>query len=172
MPTPAYLSITGTTQGLITEGASAADSIGGTGLSDHNDQSMILAFTHEIIVPYNPHSGDNTGPHINKAVCITKVFDKASPLLSNALAKGELLQEVKIEWYRTAGTGKQERYYTTTLTDAKIVGIKDYMPNCQDPANAHFTHLQDVHFSYAKIVWSHTEANTTGSYNWSAQEQD
>jgi type VI secretion system Hcp family effector len=32
--------------------------------------------------------------------------------------------------------GIQEHYYTTKLEDAIIVNIKDYMHNCQDPANS------------------------------------
>uniref|UniRef100_UPI00104E3859 type VI secretion system tube protein TssD n=1 Tax=Pseudomonas aeruginosa TaxID=287 RepID=UPI00104E3859 len=108
---------------------------------------------------------------------ITKVFDKASPLLLAALTSGERLTKVEIQWYRTSAAGTQEHYYTTVLEDAIIyyttvledaiiVDIKDYMHNCQDPGNAHFTHLEDVHFTYRKITWTHEVSGTSGSDDW------
>ncbi|ALS13514.1 hypothetical protein AOU28_18905 [Pseudomonas aeruginosa] len=102
----------------------------------------------------------------NKYVVITKVFDKASPLLLAALTSGERLTKVEIQWYRTSAAGTQEHYYTTVLEDAIIVDIKDYMHNCQDPGNAHFTHLEDVHFTYRKITWTHEVSGTSGSDDW------
>ncbi|HHM04790.1 MAG TPA: type VI secretion system tube protein Hcp, partial [Gammaproteobacteria bacterium] len=45
---------------------------------------------------------------------------------------------------------------------------KAYMYNCQDPANAHFTHLEDWSFSYRRIDWEHVVAGTAGSDDWRA----
>ena len=73
---------------------------------------------------------------------------------------------MEIQWYRTSAAGTQEHYYTTVLEDAIIVDIKDYMHNCQDPGNAHFTHLEDVHFTYRKITWTHEVSGTSGSDDW------
>ena len=42
----------------------------------------------------------------------------------------------------------------------------DYMLNCQDPANSHFTHLEEVHFTYRKITWTHEVCGTSGSDDW------
>jgi imidazole glycerol phosphate synthase subunit HisF len=49
-----------------------------------------------------------------------------------------------------------------------IVDINAYMPNCQDPAKAHFTHLEDVAFTYRKITWTHEVGGTEGSDDWRA----
>ncbi|VDL11320.1 Major exported protein [Pseudomonas aeruginosa] len=139
MATPAYMSITGTKQGLITAGAFTEDSVGNTYQEGHEDQVMVQGFNHEVIIPRDPQSGQPTGQRVHKPVVITKVFDKASPLLLAALTSGERLTKVEIQWYRTSAAGTQEHYYTTVLEDAIIVDIKDYMHNCQDPGNAHFT---------------------------------
>ncbi|WP_122560253.1 type VI secretion system tube protein TssD, partial [Pseudomonas viridiflava] len=93
----------------------------------------------------------------------TKVFDKSSPLLLAALTSGERLTEITIQWYRTSAAGTQEHYFTTKLEDAIIVDVKDYMHNCQDPANAHFTHLEDVEFTYRKITRTHEVSGTSSS---------
>jgi type VI secretion system secreted protein Hcp len=42
------------------------------------------------------------------------------------------------------------------------------MPNCQDPSQSHFTHLEKVSFSYRKIKWDHTVAGTSGEDDWRA----
>ena len=166
MATPAYMSVTGEKQGLITAGAFTADSVGNIYQEGHEDQVMVQAFSHQVIIPRDPQSGQPTGQRVHKALCITKVFDKSSPLLLSALTSGEKMSEVIIEWYRTSASGTQELYYTTKLEDAIIVEIKDYMHNCQDPANSHFTHLEDVHFTYRKITWTHEVSGTSGSDDW------
>nr|BFE95696.1 hypothetical protein GCM10020185_62320 [Pseudomonas brassicacearum subsp. brassicacearum] len=127
------MSVKGTKQGLITAGAFTADSVGNTYQEGHEDQVMVQAFEHQVTIPRDPQSGQPTGQRIHKPLTITKVFDKASPLLQVALTSGERLEEVKIQWYRTSAAGTQEHYYTTTLEDAIIVDIKDYMLNCQNP---------------------------------------
>ncbi|WP_249584479.1 Hcp family type VI secretion system effector [Pseudomonas viridiflava] len=166
MATPAYITITGVDQKLITEGAFTAKSVGNIYQEGHENQALVQAFSHEIFIPCDPQTGQPSGLRIHKPLCITKTFDRASPLLQQALTSGESLSEVKIEWYRTSAAGQQELYYTTRLTDATIVQIKDYMHNCQDPAMSHFTHLQDVHFAYRKIEWTHEMCGTSGSDDW------
>ncbi len=51
MATPAYMSITGTKQGLITAGAFTEDSVGNTYQEGHEDQVMVQGFNHEVIIP-------------------------------------------------------------------------------------------------------------------------
>jgi len=160
------MSIIGSKQKLITQGAFTAESVGNTYQTDRIDQIMVQAFSHEVTVPRDVQSGQTSGRHLHKPVSVTKMFDRSSPLLMNALTSGEVLTEVSITWYRTSAKGVREHYYTTTLYDAVIVDIKDYMHNCQDPANLHFTHLQDIQFNYSKIVWTHQVSGTTGSDSW------
>jgi type VI secretion system secreted protein Hcp len=166
MATPAYMSITGKKQGLITAGAFTADSIGNSYQEGHEDQVMVQGFSHEVIIPRDPQSGQPTGARVHRPMKVTKVFDKASPLILAALTSGELLSKVTIQWYRTSAAGTQEHYYTTELQDAIIVSVNDYMYNCQDPANSHFTHLEDVEFTYRKITWTHEVCGTSGSDDW------
>ncbi|MDU8497653.1 Hcp family type VI secretion system effector [Pseudomonas syringae] len=169
MPTPAYLSVTGAIQKDITNEAGLSKSIGAESQKGFANKSRIHAFTHEITIPYNPQSGGSTGQHIHHPVCITKFIDKASPLLLTALTTGEELTEVLIEWYRM-NNNVLEHYYTTRLNQARVVAIKEYIPNCQDPKNLQFSHLEDVHFSYKKISWHHKLASTDGEDSWDKQQ--
>lgn len=168
MPTPAYLSIEGVTQGPITQGAFTAESVGNIYQEGHEDEILVEAYDHVVTLPRDPQSGQPSGQRVHKPVVITKVFDKSSPLLYNALTAGEVLSTVEIKWFRTSMEGKQEHYFTIKMTDALIVDIHSFMPNCQDPGQAHFTHLEQISFSYRAIEWTHEVAGTSGSDDWRA----
>ena len=165
MPIPAYMSVEGVSQGLLTEGALTEDSVGNNFQSDHEDEFMVQAFDHNIIIPRDPQSGQPSGQRVHQPLKVTKIFDKSSPLLYQALVSGERL-ECRIEWYRTSSEGTHEHYFTHELEGAVIVDIHTVMPNCQDPGMAHFTHLEEVSFSYSTIRWTHELAGTEGSDDW------
>ena len=57
MPTPAYLSLEGTKQGLITAGTFTEDSVGNIFQEGHEDQILVQAFQHQVIIPRDPQSG-------------------------------------------------------------------------------------------------------------------
>ncbi|WP_433737948.1 Hcp family type VI secretion system effector [Pseudomonas putida] len=168
MPTPAYLVINGNRQGLITAGTFTPESVGNVYQEGHEDKILVQAFHHQITVPRDPQSGQPTGQRVHKPLMISKVFDKSSPLIFNALTSGELLDSCRIAWYRTSSAGKQEHYFSIELEDAVIVDVQTRMPSCQDPNMAHFTHLEDVYFTYRKITWTHEVCGTSGSDDWRA----
>ena len=166
MPTPAYMSIQGEKQGNITAGAFTEESVGNVYQEGHEDEVLVEAVDHTVTIPRDPQSGQPSGQRVHQALKVTKVLDKASPLIYNALTSGEKLPKVEIKWYRTSQSGSQEHYFTTRLTDAIIVDVRCNMPNAQDPQMAQFTHLEDVCFSYRKIEWTHEIAGTSGSDDW------
>lgn len=165
MPIPAYMSIEGVTQGMITEGALSEESVGNLYQEGRDDTFMVQAFDHSIMIPRDAQSGQPSGTRIHRPLTVTKVFDKASPLLYQALVTGESLT-CTIEWFRTSSEGTHEHYFTHVLEGAAIVDIQGFMPNCQDPNMAHFTHLEKVSFSYSTITWTHEVAGTEGTDDW------
>jgi type VI secretion system secreted protein Hcp len=114
MPTPAYLSVTGVKQGLITAGTFTQDSVGNIYQEGHEDQILVQAFSHQVIIPRDPQSGQPTGQRVHKPMMISKVFDKSSPLLFSALTSGEEVK-CRLEWLRTSSAGTQEHYFTIEL---------------------------------------------------------
>ena len=168
MPTPAFMKIEGSTQGLITAGAFTLESVGNVFVEGHEDEFIVQAFNHEVTIPRDPQSGQPTGQRVHQPMTITKVFDKSSPLLYQALTTGENLTTCELSWYRTSPTGSQEKYFTMKLEDAIIVNIRAMMPNCQDPGQAHFTHLEEISFAYRKISWDHVAGGTAASDDWRA----
>jgi type VI secretion system secreted protein Hcp len=159
------MSVEGVTQGLITEGALSEESVGNMYQEGHDDTFMVQAFEHNIVIPRDSQSGQPSGTRLHMPLKVTKVFDKSSPLLYQALVTGESL-ELEIEWYRTSSEGTHEHYFTHLIEGAIVVDIKAMMPNCQDPLMAQFTHLEEVSFSYSTITWTHEIAGTEGNDDW------
>lgn len=170
MPVPAYIKISGQTQGNITQGAFTADSVGNVYQEGHEDECLVQAMDGTVKIPRDPQSGQPTGTRVHEPAGFTKTFDKASPLLWQALASGEVLQ-IEQRFYRTAMTGQQEHYFTIKWTDAVLVDGKAYMPNCLDPACQQFQHMEDWKFTYRKIEWTHEKCGTSGSDDWRKPRQ-
>ena len=166
MPTPAYMTLSGANQGAMNTGASGADSIGTMSKASQEDAIQIQAFTHTVTVPKDPQSGQPTGQRVHQGFSITKVYDKSSPMLYQALATGEQIKKATIKWYRTAPTGEQEHYFTTEVEDALITNISAWMPNALRPDSASLTHMETVDFSYKQVSWTHEKAGTSGSDSW------
>ncbi|WP_144940588.1 Hcp family type VI secretion system effector [Pseudomonas alabamensis] len=166
MPTPAYISIRGETQGNITQGAFTAESVGNIFVEGHEDEILVQEISHHISVPTDPQSGQPAGQRVHGPLTFTCALNKATPLLYNALTSGEMLPTVELSWYRTSIEGKQERFFTTILTNAIIVDIDLVMPHAQDKNNKDFTQFLKVSMTYRGITWEHLIANTSGSDDW------
>ena len=166
MAIPAYMSIYGTRQKQITENASSELSIGDGYQKGHENQVMLQSVSHNIIIPRDPQTGQPTGKRIHQPFIVTKGFDKSSPLLQVALTKGEVLELVVIEWYRPTSQGGRVHYYTTTLEGAILVSMTSFMHDCQDASKGHYSHMEELQFTYRKISWEHKLSNTTGQSDW------
>jgi len=146
MPMEFYMTITGTTQGLMSQGAGIQEG--------HEDEVLCQALDHEVYIPRDPQSGQPTGSRIHKALTITKVFDKSSPKLYQALVTGERMTDVTFKYYRISPAGLVEHYFTIKLETAIIVSMKPWIPSALDPTKAFLTHMEDVSFTYTKISWT------------------
>jgi type VI secretion system Hcp family effector len=88
MSTPAYIAITGKTQGNITQGAFTADSVGNIYQEGHEDQILVQEIKHRVTTPTDPQSGQPSGQRVHKPFVFTCDLNKAIPLLYQALANG------------------------------------------------------------------------------------
>lgn len=166
MNNPIFISIKGSTQGLITEGTFTPESVGNSYQKGHENEALIKGFSHNINIPRDPQSGQPSGQRVHEPLVISKIFDKCSPLLYNALTKGETLTEVELKWYRTSYAGKPEHYFSIILEDAVIVDIDAYMENEEGQAKTQVAPLEKVAFAYRKITWRHEAASTSGEDDW------
>ncbi len=145
MPMPLHLEVEGKNQGKI-EGSCEMQGREGT--------ILVQALTHSVHIPRSPQTGLPTGKRVHGPLTITKEVDKATPKLYQALCTGEQMSSVIIKWYRIDPSGTEEHYFTTKLEDAIITEIKAWMPNALDEQKASFKHMEDVSFTYKKIIWT------------------
>ena len=171
MPTPAYMSITGETQGDITKDAYSADSVGNSWQEAHVDEFLVQELDHVLTIPRDPQSGQPTGQRVHKPVIVTKAQDCSSPLLFNALVSGEKLPECNIKFYRTSIQGKQEHYYTIKLIDALLVDMQTRMAHCQDAATSDRVTEEVLSFTYRAIEVTHEVMGKGGNDDWRAPRE-
>jgi len=82
-------------------------------------------------------------------IIVTKKLDKATPLLMQKCATGEIFPEVELEL--TAADGKT--MYRVVLTDVRISGVQSSAacnPACQT--------TEEISLNYSKISWEHTDS--------------
>jgi len=103
---------------------------------------------------------------VHKPLTFTSALNKASPLLYQALATGEMLPTVEVRWFRTSTDGKQEHFFTTKLEEATVVDIHTVLPHAQDSENENYTQLIKTSLAYRKVSWSHVVAGTEASDDW------
>jgi type VI secretion system secreted protein Hcp len=156
MPVHAYLTLKGSKQGDIK---------GSCDQEGHKGEILVQEFRHEVEIPRDPHSGQPTGRRVHKPMSLTKVFDKASPLLYQALCTGEMITEATLKWYRIKA-GTEEHYFTIQIKNGLLVTMKPYMPMCLDPKNAAYEHMEELAFSYEKIIWTWEPDGVQAEDSW------
>lgn len=146
MASPFYMTVVGTTQGNIE---------GYTPEKGHEKQIQCHALEQSIQLPFDRMTGAPQGRRFHGPIKINKSFDKSSPKLYQALATGEELKEVKLDFYRITPAGMEEKYFSITMSGAIIVEMKPHMLNHYDPELARYSHMEDISFTYKRIEWRH-----------------
>lgn len=161
MASHSYMSITGKRQGLISAGCSGQSSIGNKCQFDHEDEIMVLAYSHDMVTGNDGSVAGGRGRHM--PIVITKNIDKSSPLLANALHEREEVECI-LTLYRTSAVGGQERYYSIHLTGACIAHISQQVPHAIRMNDAEPQEL--VSIRYREIAWAHIPGATSAYSSW------
>jgi len=157
MPMPGHLWLEGQKTGKIK---------GGCTQKGREDSIFVLAFSHNITSPRDPASGLPTGKRMHKPLTVTKEVDKATPLLYNVMVNNENVKKLEIKFFQTQKTGGEKHYYTIELVNANIADMKTYYALTSDPANARLPHLEDISFTYQKILWTYVDGGITAEDDW------
>jgi len=158
-----YLTVRGVRQGLISAGASTPESIGKNYKRGHEDQILVKCCNYSISNPTHKGSGRTMGKSHSEPLAITKLLDKSSPLLHEAM-KGELLPHVQLDFYRNSRFGRPELYYKVILKNAKVVVSDAFMIlGSNEP-------LEHIYFTYGEIIFEHVQASTISQNYWQHSE--
>jgi type VI secretion system secreted protein Hcp len=149
-----FLTIKGSSQGLISEDATTPESIGNFYESGHEDEILVSKFYYGASNPTHKGSGCPLGQSSSHPFILNKRMDKSSPLLLNAYSNGETLSYIELKCYRTSYFGRPEHFYTIILEDALISNIK--LRNEQEI----------IVFTYKNIKIEHVLASTICNTAW------
>ena len=157
MASPAYLTITDD-QGTQVK----AD----VKIKGREGTAEVTAFDYDVHIPSDPNTGALTAVRKHNDAVITKTYDSASPVLFDACCRGKTLKSMKIDWYRINDKGDEEIYFTHTLTDVKVVKVRQHMLNVKKAENDRLGHLEDVFVRFAQIKLNHPDGNIQASDSW------
>jgi len=157
MPMPIHMIVEGSVQGKIE---------GDCKMAGREGTVEVVELDHSVHIPTNEQDGSPVGKRIHKPLTITKIVDKASPLLAMALCTGERCT-VTLKWYRQAGAA-EEHYFTTTLEDAVLVDQRTFIPNVFDRDTKEYQHMEKASFNYRKIIWTHETEGKQSEDDWLA----
>lgn len=131
----------------------------------------LLAYSHEIVAPYDPATGMPTGKRQHQPFRIVKLLNQGSPLLTTALTSNENITSVTVEvWSVNISTGFDEKVLVYTLTNARIASIRPWMPNHADTTALTYPPAEEIAFTYQKIDITFPANDATSSDGWNGAQ--
>ena len=124
------------------------------------------AFDYSVSIPSDKNTGQLTAIRQHHNVILIKSFDSASPILFDACCRGKTLQGGKFDWYRINDKGEEEIYFTHTLSNVKVVAVKQFMLHVKDPQNDAYNHQEEISLRFQKIELNHPDGNIKASDDW------
>ncbi|MHA1969272.1 MAG: type VI secretion system tube protein TssD [Candidatus Hodarchaeales archaeon] len=147
-----YVKIEGATQGIIQGGVQTPGYLGWI---------ESYQYSHSVYIPINPGSGAITGSKVHTPVIFVKEVDKSTPLLFKSLVHSETLIEVLFRFFNQSNYN----YFTVRLEEAKIVSIREFMPNSLNPAS-YQPLMEEISLVYTKITWTWEEEGIEFADEW------
>lgn len=99
----------------------------------------------------------------HRPLVITKEIDRASPALHTAMKEGKSFDGVKLQFWRMPpGGGREQNYYTISMSGVKVVRIQLHMENARLPANSLLPEQEDVALSYTGISYTFHAGGSKG----------
>jgi len=141
-----YLTLTGAAQGWI-RGDSSLTSMG------RENTIEAVAYSHMLIAEPDPATGLASGVHDHCPVIIVKELDRSTPQLFRAWQSNESCTAV-FKFFRPdpSGSGAEQQFYTVTLTEAHISGIRQEVLNNLDSATNTMPPIERISFTYSDIT--------------------
>ncbi|HEY4352609.1 MAG TPA: type VI secretion system tube protein TssD [Paraburkholderia sp.] len=139
---------------------------GGSEVSGREGSIEVLSVTHGVDAPVDHQTGRLTGLHSHRPLTIEKEIDRSSPLLYQAVVRGQTLAGAVLRWYRTTEAGHEENYFTMSMKDVKIASISPKLLNIKEQQHAHRNHFEIVEFRYGEISWNYHDGNLLFADAW------
>ncbi len=124
------------------------------------------AFDYTVFIPSDKNTGQLTAVRKHEDIVLNKGLDSASPVLFDACCRGKTLQSVVLDWYRIDDKGVEEKYFTHTLTNVKLVNFHQFVLHVKDPKNDGYGHQEEVSLRFQKIELNYPDGNIKATDDW------
>ncbi len=129
-------------------------------------QHRLLAYSHEIVSPRDPASGQATGKRQHQPFRIVKLINEGSPKLLTAMKNNEALTEVVVDIWTPSVTGVETKLLTYTLKNARIVSLRPWMPNKSDTSAQPYPPAEEIAFVYESIRLTFHNGGIESTDDW------
>lgn len=157
-----FMTMTGQSQGRID---------GEVTQRGREDQHRLLAYSHEIVSPRDPASGQATGKRQHQPFRIVKLINQGSPKLLTAMRNNEALTEVVVDIWSPSQTGAEIKLLTYTLKNARIVSLRPWMPNKSDTSAQPYPPAEEIAFVYESIRLTFHNGGIESTDDWNGNAQ-
>ncbi|MCL1123467.1 type VI secretion system tube protein TssD [Shewanella surugensis] len=140
---------------------------GCTQAGDKLDKVLVYSYEHNLEIPSDANTGAAIGSKKHKPYKIVKAVDKATSDVFTLWKSGKQVT-VTHDLYRINASGVEEKYFTTTLENAIVVGIKNHTPDTFADTSDKFQDMEEVTFTYSKITKLYIEGNLEAQDGWDA----
>jgi len=154
-----FMQVTGQKQGVIR---------GEVTQKGRENQHRLLAYSHEIVTPRDAASGLPTGRRQHQPFRIVKLLNEGSPQLMTALTTGENLTSVVINVWTPSAVGTEIVLMTYTLTNARIVSLRPWMPNHSDASAVNYPPSEEIAFTYQRITVTYQPGGVESVDDWNS----
>ena len=149
MAEPVYLFLK--VNGVTVEGDSTETSLG------RQNAIECLYYRQGVALPTTSY-GLTSGRRTYEPLVIRKRVDRSSPLLANALTGNRRVDGV-FKFFRLSpsGDGTTEHYYTTEITQGRIVAITQFVTDVEEPGDLPDQPFEEIAFVFNQIQWTWTD---------------
>jgi type VI secretion system secreted protein Hcp len=163
MSGPVYLQLR--VNGAVVEGESLETSLG------RQNAIECLYYRQGVATPRAAGSGMATGRRTYEPLVIRKRVDKSSPLLARALTQNQVVDGV-FKFFRSnpAGDGTTQHYYTTEISQGRIVAITQFVGDGAGPGELANPPLEEVALVFNQITWTSEIGGLTHTDSWTASD--
>lgn len=151
---------------LKVKGANQGDIKGDCRQSGRENSILVYSMEHTVEIPRDTHTGLPSGQRIHKPLKVLKHKDQSSPLLYQACCSGEHISNFELDYYRISDKGQEEHYFTIKLENAIIVEMREFTPTTFLEENKPYHDMEEVSFSYEKIVWTYEPDGIESEDDW------
>src|ERR1700722_16888237 len=153
---------------MTTKGMKTGAFKGGSPRKGWENTTEVHGFDYGVTAASDANRGTSSTTRQPQPVTVVAQIDKATPLYWNSLVTNEVLNSVKIDFFKPKpGGSSEENYYTVLLTNATIVSVRQFTEKDSTHTDSTDTYEQfEVKFAFQNMDVTWLDGGITASDDW------